>query len=120
VKGSGSIWLHAERYRHVTPDQVYSVVGRSTNYLAYVNGQLPSVAAVKARLAYEVYPTSYDGGLIGGPAQGRGLLGGIKNFLSGGLIVNTIIRAGCDMVRSVSSDASRSSSLFLRACLSGG
>jgi len=115
---------------YVTPDYVYPIVASSTAYPAYVNGQLPSVAAVKARLAKETYPSTYNaatigqalndqlvapggsgysilgfsfldayqcysvtlaGGLIGGPAQGRALLGGIKNFLSGSAIVNAII-----------------------------
>ncbi len=115
---------------YVTPDYVYPVVASSTAYPAYVNGQQPSVAAVKARLAAETYPTSYNavtigqqlndqlvapggkgyqilgfsfvdtyqcysvklaGGLIGGPAQGKALLGGIKNFLGGSAIVNAII-----------------------------
>jgi hypothetical protein len=50
---------------YVSPDFVQPIVTTSTAYPGLVNGQAPSVAAVKTHLTHASYPTTYDPYSIG-------------------------------------------------------
>jgi ABC-type phosphate transport system substrate-binding protein len=50
---------------YVSPDYAYPVVATSTAYPSYVQGYLPTVANVQARLNVETYPKTYDAATIG-------------------------------------------------------
>jgi hypothetical protein len=69
VSGSGgvasTIASTANALGYVSPDYTYPVVATSKAYPAYVNGQQPSITAVKNHLAAATYPTSYNAATIG-------------------------------------------------------
>jgi hypothetical protein len=62
---AGTVASTADALGYVSPDYTYPVVTTSTAYPAYVNGQQPSITAVKNRLAATTYPTSYNAATIG-------------------------------------------------------
>jgi ABC-type phosphate transport system substrate-binding protein len=71
LQGSGSggeastIVANPDSIGYVSPDYTYPVVPTGSPYPAYVNGQQPTVAAVKNRLVHETYPTTYNTATIG-------------------------------------------------------
>jgi ABC-type phosphate transport system substrate-binding protein len=64
VSGSGGIASTVASTQnalgYVSPDYDYPIVSSSTAYSAQVNGQSPSVTAVKNHLTHANYPTSYN------------------------------------------------------------
>jgi len=62
---AGTVAATSDALGYVSPDYTYPVVASSTAYPAYVNGQQPSITAVKNRLAATTYPTSYNASTIG-------------------------------------------------------
>jgi len=62
---AGQVAATANALGYVSPDYAYPVVATSTAYPSYVQGYLPTVANVQARLNVETYPKTYDAATIG-------------------------------------------------------